>query len=62
MICSVCGAEFNSIWPNGIPIWSVCFKCIYRGQKLFCDKCTRNSFAPCGAGKSDQWEGRNNDV
>lgn len=56
MICSVCKANFDSTWPKGRPIWTTCYQCKHRGDKVICDSCTRNSFAPCGANKSDKWE------
>lgn len=59
MICPVCGVSFDTTWLRGRPIWTTCFQCKYRGNKLFCNKCIRNSFAPSGEGKSDQWEDTN---
>lgn len=56
MICPVCNASFDSTWPHGRPIWTTCYQCKHRGNKTFCNKCTRNSFAPSGEGKGDQWE------
>lgn len=51
----------NSVWPTGRPIWTTCFQCRYRGDKTYCNKCIRNSFAPSGEGKSDKWEGNKNE-
>ena len=54
--CPMCGRQVGS--ADNLPPWTVCFRCIHRGERLFCDKCNRNSFAPCGMDKKDNFESR----
>lgn len=51
--CPMCGRPFNR--SKTLPIWTTCYQCKHRGIKLFCMKCTRNSFAPSGCDKVDCW-------
>lgn len=37
-----------------VETWAACFRCANRKSPT-CQKCTRNSFAPCGANKTDEY-------